>query len=219
MRKNRETKINLVLKKSEGSFLKYKVFEVTHIYPDGSKGRSYNYELVSRRGTDSVVIVLFCIKKGEIFVGLKKNIRIPKVARKLKMKNESRPLGSFFLIEAIAGSLECSDKSLTKIKERARKEVLEEAGFEISTKDIISLGKPFFTSPGQSTEKIYPFAAKVDLSEQKVFSGDGSLLEKESGKTKFYSKSKALEMIRQGKIEDAKTEIAIIRLFMNLKVL
>ncbi len=43
------------------------------------------------------------------------------------------------------------------------KEVLEDAGFLVKTSKVFSLGKPFFTSPGQSTEKIYPFAVYVDI--------------------------------------------------------
>lgn len=219
MKNRRCERVKITLKKSSGFFLKHNLFSVMHLYSDGSKSKKYSYELVSRKGTDSVVVLLYFIRNGEVFVGLKEEARLAKVLRNLENKQASFPIKDCYLLEAVAGSLEPNEKKISKIKERAKKEIFEEAGFVVKEKEIFSLGKPFFTSPGQSTEKIYPFAVKVNPTSKVNFSGDGSLLEKESGNVKFYPLKKIFNMILNGKIEDAKTEICLNRLFLKLKLL
>jgi 8-oxo-dGTP pyrophosphatase MutT (NUDIX family) len=175
--------------------------------------------LVSRRGTDSVVALLYFVKDGQVFVGLKKQVRLSKVLRNFEKKEAFFKVKNCLLLEAVAGSLEPNEKNLSKMKKRVKMETLEEAGFDVKIADIFSLGKPFFSSPGQSTEKIYPFAVKVNIENKVKALGDGSLLEKDSGKIKFFPLKMSEKMISQGKIEDAKTEIAIHRLFLKLNLL
>lgn len=211
MKNVRCKKISVSLKKSVGKFLKHNLFSVSHIYCDGSESRKYDYELLSRRGTDSVVALLYFIEDGQYFVGLKEQVRLSKVLRNVEKKEASFQIKNCFLLEAVAGSLEPGEKSLSEIKKRVKNEVLEEAGFAVKTGNIVSLGKPFFSSPGQSTEKIFPFAVKVEKEFQNESLGDGSLLEKESGKIRFFTLKKVQKMISEGRIEDAKTEISIYR--------
>lgn len=219
MDKNKCKKIDITLKKRTGSFLKHSLFEIRHIYSNGKISKGYNYELVSRRGTDSVVVLLYCFENGEIFIGLKKQLRIAKVLRNIHKKKIEVPLQRCFLLEAVAGSLEVDERSSSKIRRRAKIEILEEAGFDVKLKDIFSLGPPFYTSPGQATEKIYPFAVKIARKEKRKFCGDGSLIEMENGEINFFSVEKTLQLIQKGKIEDAKTEIAVLRLLLKLNLL
>ncbi|MFB3851062.1 MAG: hypothetical protein ACE14Q_03945 [Acidobacteriota bacterium] len=219
MKNRRCERVKITLKKSSGFFLKHNLFSVMHLYSDGSKSKKYSYELVSRKGTDSVVVLLYFIRNGEVFVGLKEEARLAKVLRNLENKQASFPIKDCYLLEAVAGSLEPNEKNLKQIKKRVKTETLEEAGYDVNIDNIISLGKPFFSSPGQSTEKIYPFAVKIEKERHNKAIGDGSLLEKESGEIKFFPLKKAFKMIEQGRIEDAKTEISIHRLFLKLNLL
>lgn len=219
MKNLRCKKIEIEVKRKSGGFLKHLLLSARHIYSDGNKSNYYNYELVERRGVDSVAVVLFYYKDGELLLGFTKQARLAKVVRDFNERKTIKPFNNLLLLEAVAGSLEIGEKTTLKIRKRVKKEIYEETGLDVKLKDIFSLGKPFFTSPGQSTEKIYPFGAKVEMEKKKVAVGDGSLLEKDSNKVVFYSLSKVLEMLFSHKIEDAKTEITILRLFFKLKVL
>ncbi len=219
MKKNRCKTVSLTLKKRTGSFLKHSIFEVRHIYSNGKKSKKYNYEVVSRKGNDSVVVIIYCFENGEILIGLKNQLRIAKAVRSSSKKKIEIPLKKCLLLEAIAGSLEDNEKSFSKITKRVKTEIFEEAGYDVRQKDIVSLGPPFYTSLGQSTEKIYPFALKIEKKEKKKFYGDGSLIEKESGEINFFPVKKVLQLIQRGKIQDAKTEIAVLRLLLKLHLL
>lgn len=212
-------KIEIEIKRRSGSFLRHLLLSARHIYSDGNKSKYYNYELIERRGIDSVAVVLFYYKNNELFIGLTKQARIAKMVRGFKVRKIIKPLNNFFLLEVVAGSLEIGERTALQMKKRAKKEIYEETGFDVKLKDIFSLGKSFFASPGQSTEKIYPYGAKVEIKKKEEAVGDGSLLEKDSNKVVFYPVSKVLEMLFSHKIEDAKTEITILRLFFRLKVL
>lgn len=199
--------------KDEGRFLHHNLLSVSHLH--SPQKEKYSYEVIRRRGEDSVAVAIFTEMKGEIYVGLKKVVRIAVLARKLKDEPIVCDLKKSLLLEVVAGSLEDNDRSR---KSRAKEEILEEAGFLVKTKEIFSLGKPFFTSPGQSTEKIYPFAVYVDIKSKMEEIGDGSIVEKENERVKFYPFKKIVKMLKRGLIEDAKTEVTLMRLFFKLNL-
>lgn len=209
-------KIEIEILKEGGNFLKHQTLKVTHY---NEKFECYRYEVVRRRGEDCVGVAIFTRNGDEYLFGLKKVFRIPKVARRLVTRRGIFDIKESYLLEIVAGSLEEDEKSVSAIKKRVKEEVYEEGGFEVNEKSIVSLGKPFFTSPGQSTEKIYPFAVCVDTKNKVKEIGDGSIIEKESSPLIFYPQEKILYLIRNGMIEDAKSEIILSRLFFKLNLL
>jgi 8-oxo-dGTP pyrophosphatase MutT (NUDIX family) len=211
--------INLDLKKIGGRFIELYEAEVTHVYSDGTRSESYRNEFIHRKGFDSVVAAVFCEENGENYILLRKQLRIPAFSRRKLKVPLPEGTKSLYLLEAVAGSLEPGDMDKKKILMRVAAEVFEEAGFVVKPKDIISLGAPFFTSPGQSSEKIFPFAAKVGKRENTAPPGDGSLLEKDVSEIKFYPFKRVISLINKGQIQDAKTEIVVLRLCMALGVL
>jgi 8-oxo-dGTP pyrophosphatase MutT (NUDIX family) len=211
--------IELNVKKIGGKFIELYEAEAAHIYADGTKSGPYKNEFIHRKGYDSVAVAVYREENRGISIALRGQIRIPALSRKtLKLSLAERSHG-LYLMEVVAGSLETEDKGKNKILERAAAEVYEEAGFIVKPKDIISLGAPFFTSPGQSSEKIFPFAVKVDNGGNSVPRGDGSLLEKDASVVKFIPVEKVIFLINKGEIQDAKTEIVILRLCMRLNIM
>lgn len=109
------------------------------------------------------------------------------------------------LIEACAGLLD-EESPETCIK----RETEEETGFEITNVQRIF---EVYMSPGSVTEIVYFFIAEYNNS-MKVSEGGGATEEQEDIKVIELNFNKALEMVENGKIKDAKT----IMLLYHLKV-
>lgn len=116
-----------------------------------------------------------------------------------------------WIYESVAGSLEPGDIGKEAVRNRAVMELDEEAGFQISSEKLMSLGGGFFPSHGQSTEKIFLFAADVSAVKQGDARGDGSVNES-LNMIEFYEINEILSMCREGRIEDPKIEIGVTRL-------
>jgi len=203
-------KVSLTIKKKGGRFLELCEASARHLYDDGTEGPPYRVEFINRRGLDSVAVAVFREEKGRISLVLTGQIRIPVITRTERGKKRNGP--PLFLLEVVAGSLEPGEAGSAKIKKRVAAEVLEEAGFKASPKEIFPLGAPFFTSPGQSSEKIHPFAVRVARAAGADPLGDGSILEKDCAPPAFYPLQEVFDMISRGEIADAKTEIVASRL-------
>jgi nudix-type nucleoside diphosphatase (YffH/AdpP family) len=107
---------------------------------------------------------------------------------------------SGMMIEVCAGLLD-GDNPLTCIK----KEVEEETGYKIDTPVKVF---EVYTSPGAITEKIHYFIAEYS-EEMKVNDGGGLVTETEEIEVLEIDIDKALSMITNRKIEDAKTIILL----------
>lgn len=210
--------IRLDVKAVAGNFIRFCEAEVTHVYDDGAKSRPCRSEFIHRKGLDSVVVAIYSEKEGRFLVVLRGQMRIPVLSRKGSERISAEEPG-LFLLEAVAGSMEPGEDGKSAAAGRAASEVYEEAGFRVKPKEMIRLGAPFFTSPGQSSERIFPFAVKVDRNAALPPEGDGSLLEKDLPPLKFYPIEKIIWMARKGKIMDAKTEIVALRLAAHLGLL
>jgi ADP-ribose pyrophosphatase len=109
-----------------------------------------------------------------------------------------------FLIELPAGMLEDYDVSPL---ECAKRELLEETG--AVGENFISLGE-IYTSPGFCTEIIYLYGCKIK-----------SFLKPDPDEEEFLETvkipfKKAMQMVIDNKIKDAKTQIAILKLFSKI---
>jgi len=105
-----------------------------------------------------------------------------------------------WLIEAVAGVIEGAESA----EEMVRREAREEANCEIT--DLFPVMR-FFTSPGASTESVALFCGRVDSTNAGGVHG----LEEEGEdiRVMVVSVSEALSLLREGKIVNAKTIIAL----------
>ncbi len=195
----------------EEGFVQLKRYRLKNLYKDGSSSREYNCDIILRKGIDAVGVLLYSIREdGGIDVYLVETLRPTVILR--PWGKEDSP----YLYEIVAGIIEPEDASGKEgILQRAAEEAFEEAGFQIDTKDIFFLGGAVYPSPGVHTEKLYFVAAKVDASTQKEPTKDGSVYEENSSVVRLDLWA-AIRMCEDGRIKDAKTEIALFRLARRL---
>lgn len=213
---NRLKFVELKKIKESGRFLVHQEYEVKHIYKDGEESKAYRYEVLTRKDRDAVVVIPFYLEGGKVYVGLVRILRISKLLRENKENDGKIKAKKGFLNEAIAGILEKGEETPKRIRRRALIELKEEGGIEANENELIPLGPPFFTSPGQSTEKIYPFAVELKEVLLNKRMGDGSIIERDMGELYFIELKDFFKMLKNGEIVDAKTEIAVIRLIISL---
>ena len=111
-----------------------------------------------------------------------------------------------WLIEAVAGVIEGGESA----EELARREAREEANCEIT--DLFPI-MGFFTSPGASTESVALFCGRVDSSDAGGVHGLAE--EGEDIRVFVVSVDDALSLLREGRIVNAKTIIALQWLASN----
>lgn len=181
-------------------------------YPDGSKSVPFVYDAVDRSALDAVVIVAhFVAPLGMPWVFLRSAFRPP-----LTLRNRARsPLPDEacdgHLWELPAGLVETAEQSPAGVARAAQRELLEELGFEVPVDALSPLGHSTFPAPGFVAERHFYFEVRVDPKARREPELDGSPLE-HFGSVIELPLSEALELCRQGAIEDAKTELALRRL-------
>lgn len=135
---------------------------------------------------NGAAILIYNIKKGTVI--LTRQFRMPIY----DVNNEES-----MSIEVCAGAIDNNDEPLETII----RETEEEVGYRISNaKQVLSA----YTSPGALTEKMYLFVAEYDYS-MKVNAGGGLDCEDEDIEVLEIPFSRALEMIENEEIQDAKT--------------
>ncbi len=162
-------------------FLQVRRLEVRHQYSNGEYSPIYPCDVVSRRGTDAVGVVLwFRDECGVPMVVLKEGVRPPIWLRRQKDLIQPDPHAPLMLIELVAGILEDTDRGLQGLSQRAAAETREEAGIDLAPTAFSELGAAMFPSPGVADEKVFLMCA--ELSEPPPISGsetggDGSPME------------------------------------------
>lgn len=135
---------------------------------------------------NGVAILLYNISKGTVI--LTRQFRMPVYENN---KDEA------MFIEACAGAIDNNDKPLETII----RETEEEVGYRLEdAKQVLTA----YTSPGALTEKMYLFVAKYNDS-LKINEGGGLDSENEEIEVLEIEFSKALDMINDQEIIDAKT--------------
>ncbi len=168
------------------------------------------YELFN--GEMSRPVRRFSLERGSSAAVLVYNLDTKKIVLISQFRYPTYKNGHGWLTEIIAGMVDSGEKP----EESARRELLEEAGLTVSTFETIC---SFYPSPGGSSEMIFLYYAEV--------SGEFALYNK-TGEFALYNKTgglpghgedivsfemtldNALKDIREGKIMDAKTIMAII---------
>jgi nudix-type nucleoside diphosphatase (YffH/AdpP family) len=107
-----------------------------------------------------------------------------------------------FLMEACAGMLDDNDPKTAIVKE-----IEEETGYRLQKKDVTKIYEAY-SSPGAVTEILHYFTAPY-TSAQKVSAGGGAQEETENIIVHELTFDKALQLLSDGAIKDAKTIVLL----------
>jgi nudix-type nucleoside diphosphatase (YffH/AdpP family) len=149
---------------------------------------------------DSVGVLLYDPRADDVI--LVRQFRYPVYTTLDPDVREGEGAWQAWLLEIVAGVV---DEGRT-VKDVANKELLEEAGYTIhgDLEPITTL----FVSPGGTSERIHLFWGQVDRRER-AGSGGGVAAEGENTQVVVLPFGKAMNMLARGKIQDAKTIVAL----------
>lgn len=181
-------------------------------YADGTTSEPFVYDEVDRRALDAVVIVAHYVgARGERRVYLRSALRPPIVFRDRSRSPvpDEDPAGSIW--ELPAGLVEANEQTPAGVRASAARELREELGFAVEVDALRPLGPSTFPTPGVIAERHFFFEVVVDPQRRGEPDLDGSALERD-GVVLDVALDEALEMCRDGRIVDAKTELGLRRL-------
>ncbi len=187
-------KIN-ILKEEVLSAQKYSLKKFVFEYEEPGKEKQTQTREVFDRG-NGAAILLYDLQRGTIL--LTRQFRLPTYVN-------GNPDG--MLIEACAGILEQESP-----KDCIIRETREETGYHIA--DVQKVYELYVT-PGAVTELMHLFVAEY-TPEMKRSKGGGLKEENENIENVELEFSKALEMVRNGKIRDAKTVVLVQYAQLNI---
>ena len=196
----------------ENGYLTLHRLRVRTLYSDESRSDAYACEYITRGGVDAVCVAIYAGDGPDRRVLLRECARPPcwfRRNRELPLPALNKPYRT--VTEVVAGVLEPGDEGLDGVRSRAAAEILEEAGFDVTPEQVELLGTAFFPTPGVYDEQVYIAAVRVDPTAQGKPTGDGSAME-EGAVLNWVPLEEAIERCRNGTIQDAKTEIALLRL-------
>ncbi len=167
---------------------------------DGKRSDPFPYDSVLRRSLNASVIFAHGVVSGERVIYLRSCVR-PALM-------DATPKVHPVIWECAAGLIDDGETP----QEAARRECLEELGFDYPLESFRELGHAVFPAVGICGERLYFFEVEVEPDKQKTPKLDGSALE-EAGIIRSIPLSSALELMASGHIHDSKTELAIHRFF------
>jgi ADP-ribose pyrophosphatase len=201
----------------ERGFLALRRQQMRLWYADGTPSEPFVYDTIERAALDAVVIVAHCRDAdGRRSVFLRSAVRPPIATR----PNGAAPSASgatllsaerAVLWEMPAGLVELHEVGETGLVQCAARELWEELGIRAPENAFRRLGPPLFAEPGTIGEQNHYFELRVDPSQRERPAEDGSVLEQRA-LVALVGVDEALELVAQGLIADAKTEIALRRL-------
>lgn len=181
-------------------------------FADGSHSEAFDYDEVDRRALDAVVMAAyFTDAQGSPSVYLRSALRPPLVFRDRARSPMPAldPAGSIW--ELPAGLVEADEQTLEGVRASAARELKEELGFDVGVQSFQELGPSVFPAAGFIAERHFFFAVEVDPALRQEPSLDGSALE-DQAVIAAVPLAEALAACRDGRIIDAKTELALRRL-------
>ena len=172
----------------------------------------FTYDIVARERLDAVVIAAhYTDERGRRMVYLRSALRPPVALRPKEAwpVPEREDLGGLW--ELPAGLVETDERSAEGLERCAARELHEELGFEVEPEKLRKLGPSSFPAPGIIGERHFYFHVQVDPARRVEPGEDGSVLER-NATILAVPLDEALDLARNGMIEDAKTELALRRL-------
>ena len=197
----------------EGGFLAVRRLRMRNRRADGSLSPPYVCDGIARAyGQDAVVVAVYARTARGVEVLVRDGLRPGLITGRDPARAPlPEPAPGMFLTELVAGMIERGDVGEPGLRQRAAREVLEEAGFVVEPAAITLLGAGGYPSPGSMVEKFYFTAAEVDPAAQQALAGDGSPME-EGAQTRWMALEAALAACVRGEITDLKTEAGLRRL-------
>lgn len=196
---------------SDGGFLRLVRRRMRVRFPDGDQSEPFVYDEVERRAIDAVVIAAHFEHDGVRWVYLRSALRPPLFFRDAS-RSPVPEARTGALWELPAGLIEPDEQNASGVLEAARRELAEELGFSANCSDFQALGSSTLPAPGFIAERHFFVSIAVRPEERQEPSLDGSALER-FGKVVALPLPRAIELCRAGRIEDAKTELGLRRLF------
>jgi ADP-ribose pyrophosphatase len=178
---------------------------------DAAETPAFVIDHVERAALDAVVVAAHFDRAGARWVYLRSALR-PAVALRphaVRPFEEAQTLG--MLWELVAGLVEPDECSPEGLRQCAARELHEELGFQLDPAVFEPLGPATFPAPGIIGERHHYFRVEVDPAERGAPIEDGSVLER-GAEIVALPLEEALELVRGGALEDAKTELALRRL-------
>ena len=203
----------------EAGFFRVRRLRLRNRRSDGSQSEPYVCEYVERpKGHDAVVVAIYTRDGQRVRVLVREALRpaltFGRPSSELAVPDERPYLG---FPEVVAGIVERSDRGEAGIRQRAADEVAEEAGYEVDPAAVVFLGAGTFPTPGSMAEKYWLLAVEIDdVQACCTPAGDGSPME-EGGRMTWLELDEAIAACVVGRIEDAKTELALRRLADHLR--
>jgi ADP-ribose pyrophosphatase len=194
----------------DGGYLALRRLTLQNAYEDGTKSRAYEYDVVERGALDAVVVALHTDETPPR-VCLRTATRPPLVLRRDARIPLPEALTAPVIWELPAGLVEADEQGDAGLRACAARETLEETGLAVDPARFSALGPSVFLSPGLIGERIHYLTATVDPEARGVPTEDGSPTE-EHAKVIFVALPEAIRACEDGRIEDAKTEVALRRL-------
>lgn len=193
-----------------GGYLALRRLTLRNTYEDGTESRAYEYDVVERSALDAVVVALVTEEEPPR-VCLRTATRPPLVLRRDACVPLPETLAAPVIWELPAGLVEAGERGEAGLRACAARETLEETGLAVPAERFALLGPSVFLSPGLIGERIHYLVATVDPSTRGMPTEDGSPTE-EHAKVVFVALPDAIRACEDGRIEDAKTEVALRRL-------
>lgn len=192
-------------------FLRFRRLILRNRHDDGSVSEPYPCDMVSRMHVDAVAVLIYDVRDGVTRVALRTGVRPPLYFRPGKGIPHSDASEEIMLTEMVAGLLESEDAGPGGVERRGAMECMEEAGYDVDPDDLQPIGAPMFATPGCADERVHYRCVETDLDVRGAATGDGSVME-EAGDVVVLELDEAIRRCRDGRIRDAKTELALLRL-------
>lgn len=198
---------------SDRGFIKVRRLRVRTVADDGARSAPFAYDVADRAALDAVVVLMHAenpAAQEDPLICLRAQLRPPLLLRRGRALAIPDPSAALSLWELPAGLIEPDERGEPGVVSCAARETEEETGFSLPHTSFVRLGAPVFLSPGLMAEKVHVFAVRVpDHRDEVVALGDGAL--EQGAEVRWIPLSQCLRECADGRIEDAKTELALRR--------
>lgn len=198
---------------SDEGFIKVRRLRLRTRGEDGRGSEPFAYDVADREALDAVVVLLHADNADDAndpWVCVRAQLRPPLLLRRGRALPLPDADAGLALWELPAGLIEVDERGAGGVAGCAARETQEETGFALPAEAFAGLGAPVFLSPGLMAEKVHFFCARVPDHRAAVEAkGDGPL--EQGAAVRWLLLSECLARCADGRIADAKTELALRR--------